>query len=102
MKQYLLAVHTVEGEDPSPEEMEQAYNARPAARSLAHATRADLLRRLGSHEEAAEAYEAALALAGNAAERRFLQARRASLPNPDDLAGGRAEEAGELLLSTLG
>lgn len=25
MKQYLLAVHNVEGEDPSPEEMEQAY-----------------------------------------------------------------------------
>ncbi len=25
MKQYLLAVHTVEGENPSPEEMEQAY-----------------------------------------------------------------------------
>ncbi len=25
MTQYLLAVHTVEGEEPSPEEMEQAY-----------------------------------------------------------------------------
>ncbi len=26
MKEYLLAVHIVEGETPSPEEMEQAYN----------------------------------------------------------------------------
>ncbi|MDQ3680598.1 MAG: RNA polymerase sigma factor, partial [Actinomycetota bacterium] len=47
---------------------------------LFHATRADLLRRLGRNHEAADAYEAALALTGNAAERRFLQARRRSLP----------------------
>ncbi len=36
------------------------------------ATRADLLRRLGRHEEAADAYRAALALSDNAAERAFL------------------------------
>jgi RNA polymerase sigma-70 factor (ECF subfamily) len=36
------------------------------------ATRADLLRRLGRHEEAAEAYRAALAFTDNAAERTFL------------------------------
>ena len=47
---------------------------------LFHATRADLLRRLGRHEEAAEAYDAALALVANTAERRFLEARRRSLP----------------------
>jgi RNA polymerase sigma-70 factor (ECF subfamily) len=47
---------------------------------LFHATRADLLRRLGRHREAAAAYDAALSLVGNAAERRFLQARRRSLP----------------------
>jgi RNA polymerase sigma-70 factor (ECF subfamily) len=47
---------------------------------LFHATRADLLRRLGRHDEAAGAYDAALALAANAAERRFLQERRRSLP----------------------
>jgi RNA polymerase sigma-70 factor, ECF subfamily len=47
---------------------------------LFHATRADLLRRLGRHHEAAEAYDAALSLAGNAAERRFLHERRRSLP----------------------
>ncbi|MFD7227315.1 RNA polymerase sigma factor [Streptomyces sp. NPDC059881] len=38
-----------------------------------HAVRADLLRRLGRNEEAARAYEAAAALAGNAAERDFLR-----------------------------
>jgi RNA polymerase sigma-70 factor (ECF subfamily) len=47
---------------------------------LFHATRADLLRRLGRHDQAADAYEAALALVSNAAERRFLQERRRSLP----------------------
>lgn len=47
---------------------------------LFHATRADLLRRLGRPDEAAVAYEAALALAENGAERRFLQERRQSLP----------------------
>ena len=46
---------------------------------LFHATRADLLRRLGRVEEAVEAYDAALALVANAAERRFLEARRRSL-----------------------
>jgi RNA polymerase sigma-70 factor (ECF subfamily) len=42
---------------------------------LLHAARADLLRRLGSSEEAAEAYTRALALAGNESERRFLARR---------------------------
>jgi RNA polymerase sigma-70 factor (ECF subfamily) len=37
-----------------------------------HAVRADLLRRLGRDEDAARAYEAALALADNEPERRFL------------------------------
>jgi RNA polymerase sigma-70 factor (ECF subfamily) len=46
---------------------------------LFHATRADLLRRLGRDEEAAEAYDAALALTTNDAERAFLQARRRTL-----------------------
>ena len=36
------------------------------------ATKADLLRRLGRHEEAADAYRAALALTDNATERGFL------------------------------
>jgi RNA polymerase sigma-70 factor (ECF subfamily) len=44
-----------------------------------HIARADLLRRLGRTHEAATAYDAALALVGNGAERRFLEDRRASL-----------------------
>jgi len=40
-----------------------------------HAARADLLRRLGSHDEAALAYARALELAGNEAERAFLACR---------------------------
>lgn len=47
-----------------------------------HAARADFLRRLGRNEEAASAYDAAIALAGNEAERRFLEGRRAGLPAP--------------------
>ncbi|WP_327715196.1 sigma-70 family RNA polymerase sigma factor [Streptomyces sp. NBC_00490] len=40
-----------------------------------HAVRADLLRRLGRDTEAAQAYEAAVALAGNPAERAWLARR---------------------------
>ena len=46
---------------------------------LFHATRADLLARLHRPVEAAVAYGAALALATNATERQFLQARRSAL-----------------------
>jgi RNA polymerase sigma-70 factor (ECF subfamily) len=42
---------------------------------LLHATRADLLRRLGMSAEAAASYERALALVGNKSERRFLERR---------------------------
>jgi RNA polymerase sigma-70 factor (ECF subfamily) len=44
-----------------------------------HAVRADLLRRLGRKAEAARAYEAAIALAENAAERDFLLRSRQAL-----------------------
>ena len=44
---------------------------------LYHAIRAELLRRLGRSSEAALAYEGALALTGNAAERAYLAARLA-------------------------
>lgn len=47
---------------------------------LLHAVRADLLRRLGRHLEAATAYQAALDRTQNAAEREFLRQRRDSLP----------------------
>jgi RNA polymerase sigma-70 factor, ECF subfamily len=41
-----------------------------------HATRADLLRRLGRHDEARGAYERAIELAGSEAEKVFLAGRR--------------------------
>jgi RNA polymerase sigma-70 factor (ECF subfamily) len=42
---------------------------------LLHAARADLLRRIGSSEEAAKSYQRALALVTNESERRFLDRR---------------------------
>ena len=42
---------------------------------LLHAARADMLRRLGANEEAAESYKTALNLASNDNERRFLERR---------------------------
>ncbi|MEU2742737.1 sigma-70 family RNA polymerase sigma factor [Streptomyces sp. NPDC007095] len=45
-----------------------------------HAVRADLLRRLGRHTEAAGAYEAAIALTDSAPERAYLERARAALP----------------------
>jgi predicted RNA polymerase sigma factor len=44
-----------------------------------HATRAELLRRLGRHGEARDAYDRALELVHSDAERRFLEQRRAEL-----------------------
>jgi RNA polymerase sigma-70 factor (ECF subfamily) len=49
---------------------------------LLPAMKADLLRRLGRNEEAARAYEAALALVGTGPERRFLNERLASVSRP--------------------
>jgi RNA polymerase sigma-70 factor, ECF subfamily len=42
---------------------------------LLHAARADMLRRLGSNDEAAESYKTALRLVSNDSERRFLERR---------------------------
>jgi RNA polymerase sigma-70 factor (ECF subfamily) len=47
-----------------------------------HAARADLLRRLNQRQAAAEAYERAIALCGNRAERAYLQRRLAEMLNP--------------------
>jgi RNA polymerase sigma-70 factor (ECF subfamily) len=49
---------------------------------LLPAARADLLRRLGRHAEAAAAYRQALALVTNTAERRFLERRLAEVTRP--------------------
>jgi RNA polymerase sigma-70 factor (ECF subfamily) len=46
---------------------------------LFHATRADLLERLGRNDEARQAYDAALERVTNAAERRLLEQRRGAL-----------------------
>ena len=46
---------------------------------LFHATRADLLDRLGRADDARAAYDRALALTANAAERAFLERRRAAI-----------------------
>lgn len=66
---------------------------------LFHATRADLLRRLGRDAEAADAYTAALALTTNTAEGRFLADRRAALsrrrpPAPRPAASRSADASG--------
>lgn len=50
---------------------------------LFHAVRADLLRRLGRFREAKASYRDAVGLAGNAAERRFLEGRLRGLPGGD-------------------
>ena len=49
---------------------------------LLHAARADLLRRLGSAEEAAKCYARALALVTNASERRYLERRLREVQPP--------------------
>jgi RNA polymerase sigma-70 factor, ECF subfamily len=49
---------------------------------LLHAARADLLRRIGSFEEAARSYERALELVTNDSERRFLQRRLREVQTP--------------------
>jgi RNA polymerase sigma-70 factor (ECF subfamily) len=46
---------------------------------LFHSIRADLLRRMGREHEASAAYEAAIALTGNRAEREFLERRLRTL-----------------------
>ena len=49
---------------------------------LLHAARADMLRRLGANDEAAESYKAALELATNDSERRFLERRLREVLSP--------------------
>ena len=49
---------------------------------LLHAARADLLRRLGSAEEASKCYARALALVTNASERRYLERRLREVQPP--------------------
>ena len=53
---------------------------------LFHAIRADFLRRLGRHHEAAAAYDAAIARSANAAERAFLERQHRALARAQDSA----------------
>jgi RNA polymerase sigma-70 factor (ECF subfamily) len=64
---------------------------------LWHATRADLLSRLGRTGAARAAYEAALARATNPAERAFLAARRHGLRDapPDGMGDGPSDGRGD-------
>jgi len=71
-----VAVAEVEGPGPALAALDQLDLA---GYHLFHATRADLLRRLGRTDEAAVAYDEALGLVTNAAERRFLEERRRAL-----------------------
>jgi RNA polymerase sigma-70 factor (ECF subfamily) len=71
-----VAVAEVEGPAPA---LELVDHLDLAGYHVFHAVRADLLRRLGRLQEAAAAYDAALALAGNARERAFLERRRAEV-----------------------
>ncbi len=66
-----------------------------------HSTRAELLRRLGRADEAADAYRRALALAHDDAEQRFLQRRLAGLDLPRDCTLRVAGEADAEKLTKL-
>jgi RNA polymerase sigma-70 factor (ECF subfamily) len=59
--------------------LELERDGRLSAYRYLPATKADLLRRLGRLDEAAAAYQAAIALAGNDSERAFLSARMDAL-----------------------
>lgn len=61
---------------------------------LAHATRADLCRRLGRVDEARAAYRQALKLSAQEPERRFLMERLAGLPGADAGDDGAAVDSG--------
>jgi RNA polymerase sigma-70 factor, ECF subfamily len=68
-----VAVAMVEGPAAGLQEVEALERGgRLAGYRYLPATKADLLRRLGRHEEAVDAYRAALALTDNATEREFL------------------------------
>jgi RNA polymerase sigma-70 factor (ECF subfamily) len=75
-----VALAFVDGPAPALAEVEALErDGRLARYRYLPSTKADLLHRLGRDAEAATAYEAALALTGNAAEQEFLQARLSAL-----------------------
>jgi RNA polymerase sigma-70 factor, ECF subfamily len=71
-----VAIAMAQGPEPALELIEQlADSGELDDYHLLHAARADMLRRLGSIDKAAESYETALSLATNDGERRFLERR---------------------------
>jgi RNA polymerase sigma-70 factor (ECF subfamily) len=71
-----VAIAMAQGPEPALELIEQlADSGELDDYHLLHAARADMLRRLGSSDEAAESYETALSMATNDGERRFLERR---------------------------
>ena len=71
-----VAVAMVDGPEAALAEVQALErDGRLASYRYLHSTKADLLRRLGRHDEAAGAYEVALALTHNATERAFLEAK---------------------------
>jgi RNA polymerase sigma-70 factor (ECF subfamily) len=71
-----VALAMVEGPSAALDEVEALEaDGRLASYRYLPATKADLLRRLGRHEEAGDAYRAALALTENATERAYLTER---------------------------
>jgi len=75
-----VVVAMVRGEDAALREVEALErDGRLDGYRYLPAVKADLLARLGRHQEAGEAYRAALALTGNEAERDFLSRRREGL-----------------------
>ena len=70
-----VAVSMVAGPEAALELVGRLESGRLADYHLLHATRADLLRRLGRDEEAAAAYRRARELAANPAEQAFLERR---------------------------
>ena len=71
-----VAIAMAKGPQPALELMDElAATGELDEYHLLHAARADMLRRLGANEEAAESYKTALNLASNDSERRFLERR---------------------------
>ena len=78
-----VAVAMVDGPEPALELIDSlASTGELDHYHLLHAARADLLRRAGSFEKAAQSYEQALALVTNDSERRFLQRRLREVQPP--------------------
>jgi RNA polymerase sigma-70 factor, ECF subfamily len=76
-----VAVAELDGPAVALAEVDRLPSVQPSLETyhLWHATRADLLRRLGRSAEAREAYDAALAHTDNEAERAYLTRRRGQL-----------------------